>query len=94
MALLIPSEEVVNPEGKPMSISEPPASVESVASDQTVSSVPPIDRVYRHRLPVRISHWLNVPFLIILIMSGLQISNAHPALYWGDRSNLSGIAGQ
>ena len=45
------------------------------------------ERVYRHRLPVRISHWLNVPFLIILIMSGLQIFNAHPALYWGDRSD-------
>jgi cytochrome b subunit of formate dehydrogenase len=40
------------------------------------------EKVYRHRLPVRISHWLNVPILIILIMSGLQIFNAHPALYW------------
>ena len=57
------------------------------ASDQTVSSAPSIEWVYRHRLPVRISHWLNVPFLIILIMSGLQIFNAHPALYWGDRSD-------
>jgi thiosulfate reductase cytochrome b subunit len=46
-----------------------------------------VERVYRHRLPVRISHWLNVPILIILIMSGLQIFNAHPALYWGDRSD-------
>jgi thiosulfate reductase cytochrome b subunit len=45
------------------------------------------ERVYRHRLPVRISHWLNVPILIILIMSGLQIFNAHPALYWNDRSD-------
>jgi thiosulfate reductase cytochrome b subunit len=45
------------------------------------------ERVYRHRLPVRISHWLNVPCLVILIMSGLQIFNAHPALYWGDRSD-------
>jgi thiosulfate reductase cytochrome b subunit len=43
--------------------------------------------VYRHRLPVRISHWLNVPCLFILVMSGLQIFNAHPALYWGDRSD-------
>ena len=57
------------------------------ATDRTVSSIPAIERVYRHRLPVRISHWLNVPFLIILIMSGLQIFNAHPALYWGDRSD-------
>lgn len=51
------------------------------------ASAPTRERVYRHRLPVRISHWLNVPILIILIMSGLQIFNAHPALYWGDRSD-------
>ncbi len=44
-------------------------------------------RVYRHRLPVRIGHWINVLCLPILIMSGLQIFNAHPALYWGDRSD-------
>ncbi|MCA1957684.1 MAG: cytochrome b/b6 domain-containing protein [Nitrospira sp.] len=56
--------------------------------DAHVSSVPPVvERVYRHRLPVLISHWLNVPILVILIMSGLQIFNAHPALYWGDRSD-------
>ena len=46
-----------------------------------------VERTYRHRLPVRISHWLNVVILMILIMSGLQIFNAHPALYWGDRSD-------
>jgi len=51
------------------------------------SVVPVVEQVYRHRLPVRISHWLNVPILVILIMSGLQIFNAHPALYWGDRSD-------
>ena len=56
-------------------------------STATPASTSGIERVYRHRLPVRISHWLNVPFLIILIMSGLQIFNAHPALYWGDRSD-------
>ncbi|MGH7182831.1 MAG: cytochrome b/b6 domain-containing protein [Nitrospiraceae bacterium] len=49
------------------------------------ASTPVVERVYRHRLPVRISHWLTVPCLFILIMSGLQIFNAHPALYWGDR---------
>jgi thiosulfate reductase cytochrome b subunit len=50
-------------------------------------TAPIVERIYRHRLPVRISHWLNVPCLIILIMSGLQIFNAHPALYWGNRSD-------
>ncbi|MEX5217465.1 MAG: cytochrome b/b6 domain-containing protein [Nitrospira sp.] len=45
------------------------------------------EKVYRHALPVRLGHWLNVICLVILIMSGLQIFNAHPALYWGDRSD-------
>ena len=44
------------------------------------ATTPPI---YRHRLPVRIMHWVNVVCLTILLMSGLQIFNAHPALYWG-----------
>jgi thiosulfate reductase cytochrome b subunit len=39
--------------------------------------------IYRHRLPVRIMHWINVVCLVILLGSGLQIFNAHPALYWG-----------
>jgi thiosulfate reductase cytochrome b subunit len=40
--------------------------------------------VSRHRLPVRLAHWLNVACLFVLLLSGLQIFNAHPALYWGD----------
>ena len=43
-------------------------------------------RYYRHRLPVRVMHWINVVTLTILLMSGLQIFNAHPALYWGASS--------
>jgi thiosulfate reductase cytochrome b subunit len=41
---------------------------------------------YRHRLPVRIMHWINVVALTILFMSGLNIFEAHPALYWGKSS--------
>jgi thiosulfate reductase cytochrome b subunit len=41
---------------------------------------------YRHTLPVRVMHWINVVALTILLMSGLQIFNAHPALYWGNSS--------
>jgi len=40
-------------------------------------------RVYRHRLPTRIWHWVNAVALLILLMSGLMIFNAHPRLYWG-----------
>jgi thiosulfate reductase cytochrome b subunit len=41
---------------------------------------------YRHALPVRLMHWINVIALTILLMSGLQIFNSHPALYWGKSS--------
>jgi thiosulfate reductase cytochrome b subunit len=43
---------------------------------------------YRHRLPVRVTHWINVACLAILLGSGLQIFNAHPALYWGEVSKF------
>lgn len=39
--------------------------------------------IYRHSLAVRLPHWVNVLCLTVLFMSGLQIFNAHPALYWG-----------
>lgn len=37
----------------------------------------------KHRLSTRLWHWVNVLALVILFMSGLNISNAHPHLYWG-----------
>ena len=40
----------------------------------------------RHRLAIRVMHWINVLSATILLMSGLQIFNAHPALYWGKSS--------
>ena len=40
----------------------------------------------RHSLPVRVMHWINVVALTLMFMSGLQIFNAHPALYWGASS--------
>src|SRR4051794_36597866 len=48
---------------------------------------PGVETIYRHRLPVRIGHWVNAICLPILVMSGLQIFNAHQALYWGERSD-------
>jgi cytochrome b subunit of formate dehydrogenase len=45
-------------------------------------------RVYRHRLWVRITHWINMICMTVLLMSGLQIFNAHPALYWGISSRF------
>jgi len=39
--------------------------------------------VYRQRLPVRLWHWANAVSVVVLLMSGLMIFNAHPRLYWG-----------
>lgn len=38
----------------------------------------------RHRLTTRLWHWINALCLLILLMSGLTIFNAHPRLYWGE----------
>jgi thiosulfate reductase cytochrome b subunit len=82
-----PTDSVLGAEVEPASIVASSGMNSPTVTDLTMSSVSSTERIYRHRLPVRVSHWLNVPFLIILIMSGLQIFNAHPALYWGDRSD-------
>ncbi|HEY2480892.1 MAG TPA: cytochrome b/b6 domain-containing protein [Caulobacteraceae bacterium] len=39
--------------------------------------------IYRHSLAVRLTHWINVLIISLLLMSGLNIFNAHPRLYWG-----------
>jgi len=38
--------------------------------------------VRRHHLPVRCSHWLNVPILLGLILSGVSI-------YWASRASAA-----
>ena len=40
--------------------------------------------IYRHTVVVRVTHWINVFCLALLLMSGLRIFDAHPALYWGN----------
>lgn len=45
--------------------------------------------VRRHGLAVRVTHWINVAAILVLLGSGLQIFNAHPALYWGQASRFS-----
>ncbi|MCB2074011.1 MAG: cytochrome b/b6 domain-containing protein [Novosphingobium sp.] len=42
------------------------------------------DLVRRHRLSTRLWHWVNVVALVVMLMSGLMIFNAHPRLYWGE----------
>ncbi|WP_144898395.1 cytochrome b/b6 domain-containing protein [Luteimonas cucumeris] len=49
---------------------------------------PPWRVVLRHRWPLRCMHWINFACLLVLVGSGLQIFNAHPALYWGEASHF------
>src|SRR4051794_23969131 len=45
----------------------------------------------RHRLFVRITHWLTVLAFIGLLVSGIEILISHPRFYWGETGN-SGMA--
>lgn len=44
--------------------------------------------MFRHPAVIRAVHWVNAVSLAVLLMSGLQIFNAHPALYWGQVSTF------
>jgi thiosulfate reductase cytochrome b subunit len=57
--------------------------------DLPTHDLPVAKRWYRrHAAPVRVTHWINVICFTLLLMSGLQIFNAHPALYVGERSDF------
>ncbi len=45
--------------------------------------------VRRHGLVTRVTHWVNALSIFFLLLSGLQIFNAHPALYWGQQSDFA-----
>jgi thiosulfate reductase cytochrome b subunit len=59
-----------------------------MAQDRTIATTPVTVMVKRHSLATRLTHWVNALALALLLMSGLQIFNAHPALYWGDISTF------
>ncbi|MDV6318270.1 cytochrome b/b6 domain-containing protein [Chromohalobacter sp. HP20-39] len=71
---------VANPNPKPDSSSKPASKPEALESSRLIK---------RHSLGTRLWHWTNFLCLIVLLMSGLQIFNAHPALYWGEQSGFS-----
>ena len=45
--------------------------------------------VYRQTLATRLTHWIWAVSLFFLLLSGLQIFNAHPVLYVGDQSGFA-----
>ncbi|GEP56987.1 cytochrome b/b6 domain-containing protein [Reyranella soli] len=54
-----------------------------MVGDDEAPSSSLVESFYRHRLPVRITHWINALCILFLLGSGLNIFNAHPRLYWG-----------
>jgi thiosulfate reductase cytochrome b subunit len=67
-----------------MALSERSAIDNPEQKGATRSVAAPREIVYRHALLIRVTHWINVLCLTLLLMSGLRIFNAHPALYWGN----------
>ena len=59
------------------------AAVVEETGDAQPAAPAPRRIAYRHRLPTRIWHWVNALTVIVMLMSGLMILNAHPRLYWG-----------
>ena len=55
----------------------------TAAPTRAVPATPPGQVYYRHRVITRVAHWINVVCLAFLIATGLNIFDAHPALYWG-----------
>ena len=54
-----------------------------MASVEAAPAAPVV--IYRHAVITRLTHWINVICITVLLMSGFQIFNAHPALYWGQK---------
>lgn len=62
----------------PVSQPETPATI-----DESDGPRPKGPLVKRHGLATRLWHWTNALVVIVMLMSGLMIFNAHPRLYWG-----------
>ena len=57
----------------------------SIAHESAVSQGP---LIYRQALITRVTHWTWAACLFFLLLSGLQIFNAHPTLYIGNQSGF------
>ena len=67
---------------EPEAIPPPPMALPPAPARKTRREV-----IYRHTFLVRLTHWLNALTIFIMIGSGLNIFDAHPHLYWGQRGS-------
>jgi thiosulfate reductase cytochrome b subunit len=68
---------------EPMTTPEPVVAPPPAAEAPPPPVKPAREVIYRHSVVVRLTHWINVLAISLLILSGAQIFNAHPRLYWG-----------
>jgi thiosulfate reductase cytochrome b subunit len=59
----------------------------SITAELSMTELANTPVIYRHSVTLRVLHWSNALCLFVLLLSGLQIFNAHPTLYWGQTSN-------
>jgi thiosulfate reductase cytochrome b subunit len=71
---------IEGPRGVPISSG---AALEPSVAAPAPPARPGREVIYRHTLAVRLTHWINVLAVSLLLMSGLQIFNAYPRLHWG-----------
>lgn len=57
-------------------------------SDPAQREPPSMRLIYRHPAWTRAAHWVWATSFFFLLLSGLQIFNAHPVLYIGDQSGF------
>jgi thiosulfate reductase cytochrome b subunit len=60
----------------------------SVSSALPTNAAPGERLIFRHSAVVRVCHWINAICFLVLLMSGMQIFNADPALTWGRKTNF------
>lgn len=62
-------------------------SIDATQADAGSPGPQPPEVIYRHTVLVRLTHWINALAIFLMIGSGLNIFNAHPQLYWGQRGS-------
>lgn len=67
---------------------EPQPAAQPAADMPPAARAAPGPLVYRQSRWTRITHWIWAISLFFLLLTGLQIFNAHPALYIGDQSGF------
>ena len=60
----------------------------SLSSALPANAAPTGRLIFRHSAVVRVCHWINAICFVFLLMSGMQIFNADPALTWGPKTNF------